>query len=331
MNWSEKRVFVTGATGLVGGWLVRRLLAEGAYVVALVRDADPQSEFYRAGLAGRSSVVCGRLQDEGTVERALCEHGVDTVFHLGAQTIVGVADRNPVETFESNIRGTYLLLEACRRQRDLVKRILVASSDKAYGATERLPYTEDLPLQGRAPYEASKSCTDLISTCYSESYGLPIVVARCGNIYGGSDLNWSRLIPGTIVSYLRGAAPLIRSDGRFLRDYVYVEDAVDAYLLMAARSDADGVAGEAFNFGPNRPVSVLDVVDLIARLMGTTDLRPVVLNEAAAEIRDQYLDSTKARDRLAWGPKFGLEQGLQLTIDWYRGFLQPGLQGEGGR
>ncbi len=323
MNWSEKRVLVTGATGLVGGWLVRRLLGEGAYVVALVRDADPQSEFYRAGLAGRSSVVSGRLQDEGTVERALCEHGVDTVFHLGAQTIVGVADRNPVETFESNIRGTYLLLEACRRQRDLVKRVLVASSDKAYGSSDFLPYTEDLPLMGRAPYEASKSCTDLISQCYSESYGLPLVVARCGNIYGGSDLNWSRLIPGTIASYFRGTAPRIRSDGRFLRDYVYVEDAVDAYLLMAARSDADGVAGEAFNFGPNRPLSVLDVVSLIARLMDRTDLEPVVLNEAAGEIRDQYLDSSKARQRLEWAPIFDLEQGLRLTIEWYRAFLRP--------
>lgn len=322
MNWSDKRVFVTGATGLVGSWLVRRLVEEGAQVVALMHDTDPQSDLVRSGTLRHVSVVNGALEDYATLERAINEHAVDTVFHLGAQAIVGVADRSPLSTFETNVRGTYNLMEACRVHSNLVRRVLVASSDKAYGPSDTLPYTEDLPPLGHAPYEVSKSCTDLICQSYGRFYKLPIVIARCGNIYGGCDLNWSRVVPGTIRSLLRGEKPIIRSDGKFLRDYVYVDDAVDAYLLMAANADHDDVLGEAFNFGPDNPTSVVDIVRGIAEVMERTDLEPVILNQAQGEIRDQYLDSSKAKRVLGWGPKYDLEEGLRLTVDWYREFLE---------
>jgi len=328
VNWRDKRVLVTGATGLVGSWLVNELLRRRAAVVALIRDFDPQSELIRSGCIQRCSVVSGRLESYATVERAINEHEPDTVFHLGAQTIVGVANRSPLPTFEANIRGTYNLLEACRRHRELVQRILVASSDKAYGAADELPYDESSPLVGRHPYDVSKSCADLIAQAYHATYDLPIVIARCGNIYGGGDLNWSRLIPGTIRSLRRGDRPIIRSDGTFLRDYVYVKDAVRAYLLMGERAGDPDVSGQAFNFGPGRPASVLEVVDAIRKLMGSA-LEPDIRGEAKHEIHDQYLDSHRARDLLGWGPQYSLEQGLRETMNWYEGYLQD-IEGTSG-
>lgn len=319
--WREKNVLVTGATGFLGYWLTKALVQERANVVTLVRDHDPQSALIRSGLIQKTRVVQGALEDYASLERAINEHEIDTVFHLGAQTIVGTALRNPLSTFESNIRGTYNLLEACRQHKTLVQRIVVASSDKAYGSSLILPYTEEMPLRGQHPYDVSKSCTDLISHAYHHTYGLPIVIARCGNLYGGGDLNWSRLVPGTIKNFHSKAAPVIRSDGTFTRDYLYVEDAVNAYLVLAFNANKENIRGQAFNFGPNKPYSVLEIVHALQRLMDCTDLAPQVLNVAKEEIRDQSLDSKKAHKILGWQPLFTLEEGLRRSIEWYTNYF----------
>lgn len=323
-SWEDRRVFVTGATGIVGSWLVHRLVEEGAVVVALIHDLDPQSELVRSGTLKRTHVVNGALEDFWALERAVNLHETDCVIHLGAQTLVGTANRNPLPTFEANIRGTYNLLEVCRIHRDLVRSVVVASSDKAYGEAAVLPYSEEMPLIGRHPYDVSKSCADLLASAYAETYGLPITVARCGNIYGGGDLNWSRIVPGTIRNLLEGKAPVLRSDGTFTRDYIYVQDVVDAYLLLAERAGEKGIRGEAFNFSPGRPLSVLEITAEIQRLMGREDVEPIILNQAKAEIRDQYLDSTRAEDRLEWSSRYSLDSGLQETIEWYSSFLGGG-------
>ncbi len=320
--WRNRRVFVTGATGLVGSWLVRRLVEAEAYVVPLIRDYDPQSQLMRSGVVQRTAVINGSLENYADLERAICVHEIDTVFHLGAQTIVGTALRSPLATFEANVRGTYNLLEACRVQSAGVKRVIVASSDKAYGNGNALPYTEDMPPLGRFPYDVSKSCADLITQSYYLTYQLPAVIARCGNIYGGGDLNWSRIIPGTIRSLLHGERPVLRSDGTYTRDYVYVEDAVEAYMLMAAKLDQPGVAGEAFNFGPAEPLRAGEIVDHLRRLMGREDLEPVVLDKARAEIHDQYLSSAKAERMLGWKALYSLEDGLRRCIEWYRDYFK---------
>jgi CDP-glucose 4,6-dehydratase len=316
--WHGRSVFVTGASGLLGSALVEELAERGARVTCLVRDWVPQSRLFAEDLAQRASLVRGELEDGETVLRALNEYECETVFHLGAQTIVGTASRSPLSTFESNIKGTWVLLEACRQLPKLVKRVLVASSDKAYGEHEKLPYTEDAPLVGRFPYDVSKSCADLIAFSYFHTYRTPVAVTRCGNLYGGGDLNWNRLVPGTIRSLVRGERPIVRSDGTFVRDYFYVRDAVEAYLALAERMHEPELHGEAFNFGTEQPLSVLEVVALISKLMQRTDLTPVVLNEANHEIPRQYLDCSKARHRLAWHPRRTLEQGLRETIEWYR-------------
>lgn len=321
LSWKQHRVFITGATGLVGSWLVKRLLEEEAYVVALVLDWDPQSELIRSGDVNQINVVSGALENYGTLERAINQHEVDTVFHLGAQTIVGTALRSPLPTFETNIRGSYNLFEACRVHRSMVQRVVVASSDKAYGEAETLPYKEDMPPQGRHPYDVSKSCTDLIAMAYAHTYDLPITVARCGNIYGGGDLNWSRIVPGIIRSVFRGQRPILRSDGKSVRDYVYVLDIVDAYLRLAEKTSEEGIRGEAFNFSPEIQVAVLEITRKILALMGQSSLEPVVLNQAKAEIKDQYLDSSKARRLLNWSPQYTLEEGLSETIHWYREYF----------
>lgn len=320
--WIRRRVFVTGATGLLGSALVEELVERGANVTCLVRDWVPDSRLFADGLADRVQVVRGELEDLTVLLRAINEYEIDTVFHLGAQTIVGTASRSPLSTFEGNIRGTWNLLEACRLCPKLVERVIVASSDKAYGEHETLPYTEDAPLQGRFPYDVSKSCADLISFSYHSTYGVPVAVTRCGNLFGPGDLNFNRLIPGTIRSALLGEHPLIRSDGSFIRDYFYVRDAVDAYLLLAERLPGDGITGEAFNFGMERPLSVLDVVDLILELMDRPDLEPRVLNQASHEIQRQYLDCGRAKERLGWAPSRTLEEGLRATIAWYAGYLR---------
>lgn len=318
--WRDRPVFVTGGSGLLGGWLVRALADAGADVVCLVRDWVPQSELLGDALVRRVRIVRGDVREQQVLERSLGEYEIDTVFHLAAQTIVGVAQRNPVSTFESNIQGTWALLEACRRS-PLVKSVVVASSDKAYGDQATLPYDEETPLQGEHPYDVSKSCADLIARTYAVSYGLPVAITRCGNFYGGGDLNWNRLVPGTIRSVLRGDRPVIRSDGTLIRDYFYVEDGVAANMRLAeALRQRPELAGEAFNFSNEIQVSVLDLTTQILQRMGSA-LVPDVRNEAKHEILHQYLSAAKARRLLDWSPGFTLPDGLDRTIAWYTDFL----------
>ncbi|MBE0683422.1 MAG: GDP-mannose 4,6-dehydratase [Anaerolineales bacterium] len=318
--WQDRPTFVTGGTGLVGSWLVRRLVEASADVVCLVRDWVPQSELVRAGYLEKVKVVRGDVRDRELLERALGEFEIDTVIHLAAQTIVTIANRNPISTFETNITGTWNVLEASRRS-PKVRQIVMASSDKAYGDQETLPYNEETPLQGQHPYDVSKSAADLIAATYAKSYDLPVVITRCGNFYGGGDLNWNRIIPGTIRSILRGQAPIIRSDGEYIRDYFYVEDGAAAYMLLAERLAArPELKGQAFNFSNEIQVTVREIVESVVRLMGV-NLKPVILNEASNEIRHQYLSAEKARRMLNWKPLFNLDQGLALTIDWYRNFF----------
>jgi CDP-glucose 4,6-dehydratase len=321
MFWSDKRVLVTGATGMVGAWLVKELLAQGASVVVFVRDADPQSELFRSKTIRKVSVVNGALENFWDLERAINEHEVDTVFHLGAQTIVGTALRFPFKTFEANVRGTYNLLEACRLHQTFVKRVVIASSDKAYGDQMHLPYTEETSLHGRYPYDVSKSCSDLVAQSYFHTYALPIAIARCGNIYGGGDLNWSRVVPGTIRSLLQGERPIIRSDGKFVRDYIYVKDVTSAYLKLAEGLEDRAIQGQAFNFSLGEPMTVIQIVGLIQKLMKAEDLHPIIQNVARGEILSQYLSSEKAGRMLNWEPSCGLEKGLEETISWYREFF----------
>jgi CDP-glucose 4,6-dehydratase len=319
--WVDRPTLVTGATGLVGGWLVRRLLEARADVVCLMRDRVPQSELARAGLLDRVKVVHGDVRRQALLERVLGEFEIDTVIHLAAQTIVGIANRNPVSTLDTNIRGTWALLEACRRS-PAVRQVVVASSDKAYGEHTQLPYDEEAPLQGRHPYDVSKSCSDLIAQAYASTYRLPVVITRCGNFYGGGDLNWNRIVPGTIRSVFRGERPVIRSDGRYVRDYFYVEDGAAAYMLLAEKLAADtSLAGQAFNFSNETQVTVLELVQLLLRLLHS-DLEPVVRNEASHEIRRQFLSAAKARRVLGWAPLFTLEEGMRRTIGWYASFLE---------
>ncbi|MDT4898862.1 MAG: CDP-glucose 4,6-dehydratase [Acidobacteriota bacterium] len=318
--WLDRPTLVTGATGLVGGWLVRRLLDAGADVVCLVRDWVPQSELVRTRLLEQVKVVRGDVRDQAQLERSLGEYEIDTVIHLAAQTIVGIANRNPVSTFETNIAGTWAILEACRRS-PTVKQIVIASSDKAYGDHEVLPYSEDAPLQGRHPYDVSKSCADLIAQSYAQTYGLPVGVTRCGNFYGGGDLNWNRIVPGTIRSVLRGQRPVIRSDGQYVRDYFYVEDGATVNMVLAEHLARNpDLRGQAFNFSNEIQVTVLELVEQLLALMGS-DLKPDVRNEATNEIRHQYLSAAKARQLLGWQPLFTLDEGLRRTIDWYKAFL----------
>ncbi len=318
--WRDRPTLVTGGTGLLGPWLVKRLIEAEADVVCLVRDWVPDCEFVRARWIEKVKVVRGDLRDQALLERTLGEYEIDTVFHLAAQTIVGIANNNPISTFETNIGGTWALLEACRRS-PAIGRILVASSDKAYGDQEKLPYNEDTPLEGRHPYDVSKSCADLIAKAYSVTFGSPVVVTRCGNFYGGGDLNWNRIVPGTIRSVLRNERPIIRSDGTFLRDYVYVEDGAAAYMLCAEKmAENPKLCGEAFNFSNESPVSVLELVRLILGLMDS-NLEPIIQDRAKNEIRHQYLSATKARQALGWKPLFGLDQGLRCTLEWYRRFF----------
>jgi len=318
--WQDRSVFVTGGTGLLGSWLVKQLLEAGSNVVCLVRDWVPQSELVRSRRIEQVNTVRGDIVDRDLIERTLGEYEVEVVFHLAAQTIVGIANRNPVSTFSTNIEGTWNLLEACRRS-PKVASIVVASSDKAYGDQEHLPYDETMPLQGRHPYDVSKSCADLIAQTYAVSYNLPVAITRCGNFYGGGDLNWNRVVPGTIRSIIRGERPVVRSDGNFVRDYFYVEDGAAAYMLLAERlASYAGLRGQAFNFSNESQVSVLDMVELILRKMKSS-LRPEVLNQASNEIRHQFLSAERARTMLNWQPRFTLESGLDRTLAWYREFL----------
>jgi CDP-glucose 4,6-dehydratase len=318
--WLDRPTLITGGTGLVGSWLTRRLHEAGADVVCLIRDWVPQSELVRSGVLERVKVVRGDICDREVLERVAGEYEINTVFHLAAQTIVGIANRNPISTFESNIAGTWNVLEACRRSPS-VKAIVVASSDKAYGDQEVLPYSEETPLEGRHPYDVSKSCSDLITQAYGVTYGLPVAITRCGNFYGGGDLNWNRIVPGTIRSVLRGERPVIRSDGKFVRDYFYVEDGAAAYMLLAERLLEDrAIAGNAYNFSNEIQVTVTELVNLILEKMESA-LEPDIRNEASNEIRHQYLSAQRARKQLDWRPLFTLQEGLARTIAWYRDYF----------
>lgn len=318
--WRDRSVFVTGATGLVGSHLVPRLVAAGADVVCLVRDWVPQSQLVRSAAIDSVRIVHGDVCDQQLLERVLGEYEVQTVFHLAAQTIVGIANRNPISTFEANIGGTWKLLEACRRS-PKIEQIVVASSDKAYGACSDLPYTEETPLAGRHPYDVSKSCSDLIAQSYAETYSLPVTVTRCGNFYGPGDLNFNRIIPGTIRSTLRKERPVIRSDGQFIRDYFHVEDGAAAYMLLAEKMRYDhSLAGQAFNFSNEIQVTVIELVRKILNLM-QSPLEPEILGQASNEIRHQYLNAEKARRVLGWNPLFTFDHGLMETILWYTNFL----------
>lgn len=317
--WLDRPVLVTGATGFLGGWLTQRLVNAGADVVCLVRDWVPQCRLNQSDIEAHVHVVRGQIEDQALLERVLGEYEIDTVFHLAAQTLVQVANRNPMSTFESNICGTYKLLEACRRS-PRVSRIVLASSDKAYGPQPRLPYSEEMPLQGMHPYDVSKSCADLIAQMYYQTYGLPVAITRFGNFFGGGDLNWNRVIPGTIRSIIRGQAPVIRSDGQFIRDYIYIEDGADAYMLLAEKMEEVALHGQAFNFSYENQLSVLELVERVLDQMDSK-LRPDILNEASHEIRHQYLSAEKAKSQLGWQPQYSMETGLFKTIDWYKSFF----------
>jgi CDP-glucose 4,6-dehydratase len=314
-------VLVTGAQGFLGAWLAERLLDEGARVVTLLRDVEPAARFNTDGVAERCVQVRADLVDYQALTRALNEHGVRAVFHLAAQTIVGTANRSPLSTFETNIRGTYTLLEACRNVGvvgDPVERVVVASSDKAYGRHDQLPYQEDFPLQALYPYDVSKAATDMISRSYAATYNLPVAVTRLANIYGGGDPNRSRIIPDTIQALLDDKRPVIRSDGSPERDYLYVEDAVDAYLAIAGSLDDDAHRGRAWNAGTGEPVSVREVVARLIKAAGK-DVEPDIQGEGTphGEIDRQFLDSRAIKSELGWEPRWTLDDGLAATWKWY--------------
>lgn len=320
--WTDRRVFVTGCTGLLGSWLTDALLARGAWVVGLIRDNVPRSRLVQERTVSRIDVVWGAVEDYLLLERALNEYEIQTVFHLAAQTIVGIANRNPLSTFDTNVRGTWHVLEACRRT-ETVEQVLVASSDKAYGAHDELPYVEDTPLNGDHPYDVSKSSADLIARTYANTFSVPLCVTRCGNLFGGGDLNFNRIVPGSIRSALRGESPIVRSDGSNTRDYIYVEDAVEAYILLAERmADGPATIGEAFNFSYEQPLRVLEVVQAVLEAVGREDLEPTIHASARNEIRHQYLCARRAREVLGWKPEHEFHKGLTRTVQWYRDFFE---------
>jgi CDP-glucose 4,6-dehydratase len=319
--WANRRVFVTGCSGFLGSWTVRELNLMGATTIGLVRDRNRGYIDDDPAIVPQF-IVEGALEDYQTVLRAINEHEADTVLHLGAQPVVGTAFRNPRSTFEANIRGTWHVLDACRELGKQVKRIVIASSDKAYGEAERLPYDETMPLNGRHPYDASKSCTDIIAQTYHETYKLPVCITRAANFFGGRDFNFSRIVPGTVRWALNGERPVLRSDGTMIRDYIYVRDAVLAYLMLAEKMEDSALHGHAFNFSGETPLSVIELVNIILRLAGRPDLEPIILGEATAEIPCQYLAAGKARRMLGWEPGWTTEQALIETIDWYRNWLE---------
>ena len=325
MSWRDKSILVTGAQGFIGSWLVSRLLEEGARVVVLRRDIPAESRFGVEGLEKRCDVVLGDLVDYESLVRSLNEYEVKAVFHLGAQTIVGTANRSPLSTYETNIRGTYLLLEACRAVGvvgDGIERVVVASSDKAYGSHDDLPYSEDFALQPRYPYDVSKAATDMIARSYAVTYGLPVAVTRLANVYGGGDFNFSRIVPDTARALVRGDRPVIRSDGTPERDYIYAPDAVDAYLAIARSLDDPAMHGRAWNAGAGRPYSVKEIVSRLVAVSGR-EVEPDIQGEGTphGEIDRQFLDSSRIRDELGWEPHWELDDGLRETWTWYERHL----------
>ncbi|HEU0019377.1 MAG TPA: GDP-mannose 4,6-dehydratase [Thermoleophilaceae bacterium] len=323
MSWApaDSTVLVTGAQGFIGSWLAERLLDDGARVVVPRRDFEPDARFRTDGIDERCVVAAADIQDYEAMTRVLNEHGVDTVFHLAAQTIVGTANRSPLSTFEANVRGTYVLLEACRAVGvvgDPVARVVVASSDKAYGSHDELPYREDFALQPTFPYDVSKACTDMIARSFAATYDLPVAVTRLANVYGGGDLNWSRIVPDTCRALAKGDTPVIRSDGTPERDYLYVEDAVGAYLAIASSLDDERLRGRAWNAGWGSPLAVREIVDRLIAVSGS-DVVPDIRGNGAqhGEIDRQYLDSSAIGTELGWQPRIGLDEGLRRSYDWY--------------
>ena len=320
--WNERPVAVTGATGFLGNHLTAALAELGARVVVLVRDTVPASAIQDRWWP-KVSIVTGAVEDQALVERMLGEYDVATVFHLAAQTQVGVANRNPAPTYEANVRGTWALLEAARRN-STVRQIVTASSDKAYGEQPVLPYTEEMPLLAVNPYDVSKACSDLIAQSFARVHDVPVVVTRCGNFFGPGDTNWDRLVPGTIRLLLKGRRPVIRSDGTMTRDYLYVLDGVLAYLQLAEAISGDPtLGGEAFNFSTESPLSVLQLVEMLQAAIGT-DLEPDIRATARHEIPHQYLSTAKARKMLGWEPRHTMAEAIAETVDWYRGILSRG-------
>lgn len=317
--WPDRRVAVTGGTGFVGSHLVTALVDLGAQVTVLRRDRPAESPIMQ-GWLGRVAFVDGGVEDEAVVERLLVEYEAEVVFHLAAQSQVGVANRNPFSTFEANVRGTWTVLEAVRRA-EKVRAVVVASSDKAYGTQPKLPYTEDMALLAEFPYDVSKACADMIAGSYAKAFGLPVSITRCGNFFGPGDLNWERLVPGTLRSLLQGQRPVIRSDGTLSRDYLFVVDGVRAYLVLAERLAVEPqMAGLAFNFSNESPVTVLELVKMIQDAVGTV-LEPDVRGKATGEISHQCLSAQQARDVLGWKAAFSLPEALQVTADWYRSWI----------
>ena len=320
--WRDKNVLITGCSGFLGSWLSQYLVTLKANVVGIIRDVVPKSRLFTEKIVDSITIVNGNIENYDLLERTINEYEIEIVFHLAAQTIVRIANRNPLSTFNSNIKGTWNILETCRKN-PTVKQVVVASSDKAYGEQDALPYSENAPLIGTHPYDVSKSCADLISYAYFKSYNLPVCTTRCGNFYGGGDLNFNRIVPGTIRSIIRKEAPIIRSDGKLKRDYIYIEDAVSAYILLAERmSENPEIIGEAFNFSCENPISVLDLVNLILNLTNKNNLKPKILNKASNEIPNQFLCAKKAHELLNWRPKYSLEEGLKKTIKWYENFFK---------
>lgn len=316
-NWKNKNVLITGATGLLGPWLIKDLLQKQANIFVLIRDFVPNSLFFTENINKKVTVISGDLLDFHLIQRILNEFNIDTVFHLGAQAIVKTANRSPISTFQSNIQGTWNLLEACRLS-PWVKKIIVASSDKAYGEQKKLPYTEDAPMQGRHPYDVSKSCTDLIAQSYFHTYKLPVCVTRCGNFFGGGDLHFNRIVPGTMRSILKKEPPIIRSNGLFIRDYIYVKDVVDAYVTLAEQMDRKEIVGQCFNFSTDTPYNVLEIVDEMIKVANASNLKPIVHNQVCNEIPEQHLSSKKAFELLGWKAKYGVVEGLRETFKWYK-------------
>ncbi len=317
--WKEKNVFVTGADGFIGGWVAKRLVDEGANVTVIVRDMKVENAFDSLVFRQKVNIVQGDIADTLLMQRIMNEFSIEYVYHLAAQAIVGIANKSPLSTFETNIKGTWNILEAARNCSS-IKGVVVASSDKAYGDQEKLPYTEDQPLKGLYPYDASKVCTDVLTRCYFKTYGLPIAVTRNANTYGGGDMNFNRIVPQTIKSLIDGEVPVIRSDGLLERDYMYIKDAVDAYLLIGENMDREDVMGNAFNFGVGQPISVINLFNKMIKISGSK-IKPKILNQASNEIKRQYLCVDKVKKTFGWEPRYSLDAGLKETMEWYKRYF----------
>lgn len=317
--WKNHNVLVTGATGFIGGNLADKLVEEGASVYTIVHDLRPKNSLVLLGIDDKITKILGDIVDYDLVERVINKYSIDSVFHLAAQPIVGITNRSPRNTLKVNIEGSWNVFEAARVV-GCVERIVTASSDKAYGDQKELPYKEDSRLLASYPYDASKACADILARAYAKTYHLPVAITRCANVYGRADLHLNRIVPGTILWVLRGETPVIRSDGTLEREYMYVSDAVNAYLTLAENIDQKGLAGEAFNFGTGVPTTVLELFELIIKICGK-NVKPKILDQVKNEIQSQYMDSGKAKKTLGWEAKVSLEDGIRRTVDWYREHL----------